>query len=1108
MVGPATPQPASPYGDTGAMVQPAVQQPASPYGETGAMVQPATAQPASPYGETGAMVQPTAPAPVSPYGDTGAMVQPTAPQPASPYGATGAMVQPATAQPASPYLPSGRMYKESPLRTASQQSPYDPLTGALVADQALPANYEQKVAAKDAARIQPEAVALPDITSLSDYQAMTAGGADPTMTGQSYADLTSGRTTPASMTGTDYAAMTAGGADPTMTGQSYADLTAGLRPDPQMQETLPWQDATMSGQSYADLTAGRQLQTQMQETLPWQDASMSAQSYADLTAGSQPQTQMPETLPWQDASMSAQSYADLTAGRGPAATMTPDDYTALTAGAAGTAGATTPAMAAEDYAALTAGPGAVETPAGADSLQAALQQAYMSRIGADDPILASQLADQQERQRQEEQATIEQLSRYGVLRGGGDTANVLTQMREGQERNRLALEASAAQRQQQDLRDALGFTQAQSQMGLAGRGMGLQERLGAQDIEGSRLQRELQRAGVTGQFRGGDTMAERELTDRLATAQTQRGAIGGAERRADIAQEAGMFGEIAGQGLGHPRQTLAGRAAREERLTSQAQRELAREAGQRAALAQEADLFGEVAGQGLGHPRQTVAGQAAREARLASQTQRELARAGDLRSAMAQEAGLFGEIAGQGSAPARETLGGMAAREARLASEAQRTALGGAERRADIAQEAGLFGEVAGQGLGHPRQTMAGRQSAEALLASEAQRTAMGGAERRADIAQEAGLFGEVAGQGLGHPRQTMAGEEADLRRELARSADIRQQQQLESGLFGQVATGVSPLEGPIQTLGGQQATEALKGQRLAREATEAGLTGQFRGDLTATERAQQSALESQDLQRRLAESGVTGEYDFGTQRGRIDTLQAQALESEMQGQQLQRALPRAGATGQFIEEGAPEGALPTETLESRLRTAGLTGVLPDQQGVNRATLAGRQADMDMIGAILAAQDPSLAAGQQERMRDLGGALAGALQGFDPRQVAAIQEALGYTVNPNGAGGTAIAAGGGGGGGNNVVLSGELTDAEKAQIQGDPLGTLDAAVQAGQLTPDVFKENFGAGDLTTMLQNAEADLATARNRTGITPEEIQRLEFIVESLRTARLMQE
>jgi hypothetical protein len=229
-----------------------------------------------------------------------------------------------------------------------------------------------------------------------------------------------------------------------------------------------------------------------------------------------------------------------------------------------------------------------------------------------------------------------------------------------------------------------------------------------------------------------------------------------------------------------------------------------------------------------------------------------------------------------------------------------------------------------------------------------------------------------------------------------------------------------------------------------------------------------------------------------------------------MQGQALQRALQRAGATGEFIEEGADAPAA-VPTLESRLRTAALTGVLPDQQGVNRATLAGRQADMDMIGAILAAQDPNLAAGQQEQMRDLGGALAGALQGFDPRQVTAIQKALGYTppdppVDPNN--GVTTGELGGRAGASDAVLRGEPTDAEKAQVIGDPLGTLDAAVQAGELTPKIFRENFGAGDLTTMLQNAEADLATARNRTGITAEEIQRLEFIVESLQTARLMQD
>ena len=404
-------------------------------------------------------------------------------------------------------------------------------------------------------------------------------------------------------------------------------------------------------------------------------------------------------------------------------------------------------------------------------------------------------------------------------------------------------------------------------------------------------------------------MAERELRDRLATTEAQRGAIGGAERRADIAQEAGLFGEIAGAGSAPARQTLAGRAAREERLTSQ--------------------------------------------------TQRELARAADARAALTQEAGLFGEIAGQGSAPARQTLAGLGAAEARAASRAQREALGGAERRADIAQEAGLFGEVAGQGLGHPRQTMAGRQAAAALLASEAQRTALGGAARRADIAQEAGLFGEVAGQGMGFPRQTMAGEEAALRRELARSADERAAQAQQAQLFGQVAGQ----GGPIQTPGGMQALEATEGQRLAREATEAGLTGQFRGARTAAERAQQSALESQDLQRRLAEAGVTGDFYKEGVRGPTTTLQAQALESEMQGQALQRALQRAGATGEFIEEGADaDAAVPT--LERRLREAALTGALaPATVGEDAKptqTLAGQAAEMDRIGAALAAVDPSL----------------------------------------------------------------------------------------------------------------------------------------------------
>jgi hypothetical protein len=363
------------------------------------------------------------------------------------------------------------------------------------------------------------------------------------------------------------------------------------------------------------------------------------------------------------------------------------------------------------------------------------------------------------------------------------------------------------------------------------------------------------------------------------------------------------------------------------------------------------------------------------------------------------------------------------------------------------------------------------------------------------------------------------------LQEQLAQAADLRQQQQLESGLFGQVATGVSA-QGPIQTLGGQQAAEALAGQRLAREATEAGLTGEFRGGETAQERALRSQLETGDIQRRLAEAGVTGEYDFGDQRGRADTLQAQALGSEMQGQALERALSRAGATGQFLEEGAPEGARPTETLESRLRKAGMTGIMRDPTtGVGQATLAGRQADMDMIGAILAAQEAEKPG--EERMRDLGGALAGALRGFDPRQRTAIQEALGYIPDPNdplddddddeGATGTDVGAGQwtidpvtgkgrwvpGGSIGYTPpasVLQGEMTVEEQAQVRGDPLGALQGAAADGSLTPDILKD---VPSLSSVLETAEADLAAALNDPSITPEQLEQMRFIVNTTRQA-----
>ena len=240
----------------------------------------------------------------------------------------------------------------------------------------------------------------------------------------------------------------------------------------------------------------------------------------------------------------------------------------------------------------------------ADTLEGALRQQYMDRIGGtDDPILASQLADQQMRQNEARKALVEQLGRYGVLRGGGDTAAALARMGEGDERNRLALEAQAAQRRQQDLRDSQGFE-------LGQRGMGLQEGRADQDRLTQELAREVTEAGQTGQFRGGQTMAgqrqeadifgevdgrqtlqsdiqrgqlglgerqtglqERTGAEDIRRSAAQRGAIEGQEGRAERQLESQLFGEIDG------RQTLTGETTRSGLDTQDLQRRIA-EAGQ------------------------------------------------------------------------------------------------------------------------------------------------------------------------------------------------------------------------------------------------------------------------------------------------------------------------------------------------------------------------------------------------------------------------------------------------------------------------------------------------------------------------------------------------
>ena len=500
------------------------------------------------------------------------------------------------------------------------------------------------------------------------------------------------------------------------------------------------------------------------------------------------------------------------------------------------------------------------------TLQDRLEQAYMGRIdAANDPILASQIADQQLRQQEAQQGLVEQLSRYGVLRGGGDTAAALTRMAEGNERNRLALEAAAAQRRQGDLRDALAFDQARSSMNIAQRGQGLEERLAADRLLDTALARDVTRAGQTGQFR--DATSTTGFRDTLA-AQEQRQRMALAEREQDLRERTGA-------------QDIA---------TSALERDVTR-AG--------------------------LTGQFERQDTLAAQEQA-------LRMDLAR-AGVTGELDGL------ETLAGeRQRRELALGESAQETRDRLAEQ--DVASSA-LARDVTRAGL-------TGQFERQDTLAAQLQRQQMQLAEdanRRADIAQRAGLLGEVAGEGSAPARTTLAGRELALREDIARAEDLRAQQAAESALYGQVVTGTDT---PIATLQGQRAVSDLDTAALAREATEAGLTGEFEGALTADER-------DRDLSRRIAEAGVTGR--FGDQ----DTIQSQVIESSLQNEALNRALSRAGATGLFREEG--DTGAGTETLESRLRTAGLTGELD-----NQLTLGGRQAEQDLIGSILAASDPEL----------------------------------------------------------------------------------------------------------------------------------------------------
>jgi len=181
-----------------------------------------------------------------------------------------------------------------------------------------------------------------------------------------------------------------------------------------------------------------------------------------------------------------------------------------------------------------------------------------------------------------------------VLRGGGDTAAALARMGEGDERNRLALEAQAAQRRQQDLRDAQGFD-------LGQRGMGLQEDRTQQDILTQALNRDIARAGQTGIFERDETMAAKRQRAELD-------ALSRGQQRADAALT-GEFGEDGQQTLQAQRQQAELFGELDDQKTL---------AGQQL----ESQLFGEV------DDRQTLTGETTQSGLDTQDLQRRIAEAG------------------------------------------------------------------------------------------------------------------------------------------------------------------------------------------------------------------------------------------------------------------------------------------------------------------------------------------------------------------------------------------------------------------------------------------------------------------------------------------------
>ena len=133
--------------------------------------------------------------------------------------------------------------------------------------------------------------------------------------------------------------------------------------------------------------------------------------------------------------------------------------------------------------------------------------------GGMDPQTAAQMADLEAKQAKDEAQTVEDLQRYGVLRGGGDTADVLGELRSGYGRTYSDILGDQAYRQMNDPRYQAALDLADLKSGRYMEGGQMIGRLGGQDTLEARLaqQEAIEReADISGFLRGARSLEGRE----------------------------------------------------------------------------------------------------------------------------------------------------------------------------------------------------------------------------------------------------------------------------------------------------------------------------------------------------------------------------------------------------------------------------------------------------------------------------------------------------------------------------------------------------------------------------------------------------------------------